>query len=180
MPRLENLLGAQALAIADRISAAARASGGPSDAAALVTLAAHPGNGVGWLAGILGLTDSGSTRLVERLVVAGLVERQPGSDARSRTLRLTDEGARRAQRLLNDRAADLAGCLADLTPPERQTLERLLAKIVSGLADDRPTALRVCRLCDRDSCAGGPQPCPLGHTTPAVTSGTASTAEGQA
>ena len=60
MTRLENLLGVQALAVVDRMTA-----GAPSESAALVTLLAHPGHGVGWLADVLGLTDSGGTRLVE-------------------------------------------------------------------------------------------------------------------
>ena len=54
--------------------------------------------------------------------------------------------------------------LADLGPGERAALEPLLERIVTALADDRPQALRVCRLCDRDACqrtAG----CPLDHTT---------------
>nr|MBA2261644.1 hypothetical protein [Solirubrobacterales bacterium] len=46
---------------------------------------------------------------------------------------------------------------------ERARLETLLDKVVAGLADDRPGALVVCRLCDRDACCAGPG-CPLDHT----------------
>jgi hypothetical protein len=55
--------------------------------------------------------------------------------------------------------------LATLTPAERGQLEPLLERMVAGLADDRPEALTVCRMCDRDACCGGdPSSCPLEHT----------------
>lgn len=161
MPRLENLLATQALAVVDRMSPDA-----PSEPAALVTLLAHPGRGVGWLADVLGLTDSGGTRLVERLVADGLLHRRAGADARSRVLRLTPRGERRARQVLAEREREVARVLSPLTPAERQTLERLLAKVVAALADNRPEALRTCRMCDRDACAAGARQCPLEHTVP--------------
>ncbi len=164
MARLENLLGVQALAVVDRIVGSDAAA---SEHAALVTLLAHPDRGVGWLAGVVGLTDSGATRLVERLVSAGLVRRESGADdARSRTLRLTPAGRRQARLVLAARERELAHCLDGLSPAEQRTLERLLDKVVAGLTDDRPTALRCCRLCDRDACVSGADGCPLGHTVP--------------
>ena len=163
MPRLENLLGAHALALVDRM-ASADAGAAPTERAALVTLLAHPGSGVGWLADVLGLTDSGGTRLVERLVADGLVARRPGADARSRVLELTVAGRRRAQAVLAAREHDLSRALAPLTDAERRTLERLLAKVVSGLTDDLPTALQVCRMCDREACGVREGHCPLGRT----------------
>jgi DNA-binding MarR family transcriptional regulator len=162
MARLENLLGAHALALVDRMSTGEA----PTERAALVTLLAHPGSGVGWLADVLGLTDSGGTRLVERLVADGLVARRPGADARSRVLELTPAGRRRAQEVLADREHALARAVAPLTDAERRTLERLLAKVVSGLTDDLPTAMRVCRMCDREACGVTSGRCPLGHTSP--------------
>jgi DNA-binding MarR family transcriptional regulator len=160
MNRLENLLGAHALAIVDRMAAGEA----PSERAALVTLLAHPGSGVGWLADVLGLTDSGGTRLVERLVADGLVVRRPGLDARSRVLDLTPQGRNRAREVLATRERGLARALAPLTDAERRTLERLLAKVVSGLTDDLPAAMQVCRMCDREACGVRQGRCPLGHT----------------
>jgi DNA-binding MarR family transcriptional regulator len=160
MTRLENLLGAHALAIVDRMAAGEA----PSERAALVTLLAHPGSGVGWLADVLGLTDSGGTRLVERLVADGLVVRRPGLDARSRVLDLTPQGRNRAREVLTTRERGLARALAPLTDAERRTLERLLAKVVSGLTDDLPAAMQVCRMCDREACGVRQGRCPLGHT----------------
>lgn len=63
MTRLENLLGVQALALADALLSGVTLANGPpvcpSDAAALVTLLAHPDQTVGWLGRVLGLTSSG-------------------------------------------------------------------------------------------------------------------------
>jgi hypothetical protein len=58
----------------------------------------------------------------------------------------------------------LAELLAPLSEAEREQLEPLLEKIVSGLADDRPGALTVCRQCDRGACYSQ-SGCPLDHTT---------------
>lgn len=167
MTRLENLLGAQSLALADRLLAGA---GGPDDAsasecAALVTLLAHPGRTVGWLGGVLGLTSSGVTRLTERLVSAGWVERTPGADARRRELELTSAGKRQAKRVLAGRRAALSSAVAVLSPAEQTHLETLLDTMVARLATDRQEALRVCRLCDRTSCCDAGRDCPLQPTT---------------
>lgn len=73
MGRLENLLGAQALALSDPLDAAGSGAvaRSASECAALVTLLAHPDESVSWLGGVLGLTSSGITRLVDRMVDAG-------------------------------------------------------------------------------------------------------------
>lgn len=68
MSRLENILGAQSLALADRLlEAETGAAAMPgSERAALVTLLAHPDQTVRWLGDVLALTSSGGTRLVDR------------------------------------------------------------------------------------------------------------------
>ena len=162
MARLENLLGVQALTLVDRMTDNDLA---PSESAALITLLAHPRSGVGWLADVLGLTDSGGTRVVERLVAAGLLQRRPGIDGRSRVLELTERGRAQAEAALSTRERELARALEPLSDAERQALERLLGKIVTRLADDRLAALHACRLCDREACAAGAR-CPLEHTVP--------------
>lgn len=168
MSRLENLLGAQALALSDRFLGGAGHSAdepvSPSDCAALVTLLSYPDQNVGWLGGVLGLTSSGVTRLVERLVKRGWIQRSAGDDARSRQVRLTTAGEAQAHRTLDARRSALSHTVAALTGRERRDLERLLDKVVTSLAADRPAALRVCRLCDRDACGSGRGLCPLEHT----------------
>ncbi|CAN5759153.1 MarR family transcriptional regulator [soil metagenome] len=171
MARLENLLGAQALALSDRLHAAgseAVARSG-SECAALVTLVAHPDRSVSWLGGVLGLTSSGITRLVDRLVAAGWVTRTPGVDARSRRLRLTRAGRRRARAVLDARGTAMADAIGALSEHDRGELERLLGVIVAGLAQTRLPALQVCRLCDRAACSADGRDCPLEHTVPAHT-----------
>jgi DNA-binding MarR family transcriptional regulator len=162
---LENLLGAQALALADRVRTAGP---GPStDSAALVTLLAHPGHTVTWLGDILGLTSSGITRLVDRLDAAGWVTRTIGADARSRRLRLTSAGRGRARTILRARQAAMTAALEPLTDRERNELERLLDILVGHLASARLPAMQVCRLCDRAACRSGAGACPLDHTVDA-------------
>ncbi len=165
MSRLENLLGAQSLALADRLLGHAHGAGaGSSESAALVTLLAHSGRTVSWLGAVLGLTSSGVTRLVERLVVAGWVKRSTGQDARRRQLALTRAGTKRARAILAGRQAALSGALSALSVDERTALEKLLDKVVTRLAEDRLSVLRLCRLCDRSACSGGGRLCPLDHT----------------
>jgi MarR family transcriptional repressor of emrRAB len=163
MSRLDNLFGAQALAVADRLVTDARPR---SEAGALVTLLAHPGRTTGWLGGLLGLTSGGVTRLVDRLVAADWVERSPGEDARRRTLALTDSGVEQAEQILAVRRAAVERALSRLDADERRTLERLLDKVVAALPDGRLEALQLCRLCDRHACAdGNPSRCPLESTS---------------
>lgn len=160
MPRLENLLGAFALALTDRLLGAA-APGSASERAALVTLHAHADRPVSWLGQVLGLTSSGVTRLVDRLVAAGWVTRTPGSDARSRRLTLSAAGRDQAQVVLGARAEAMTAAVRGLTDADRAEFERLLGLVVRGLAGDAAEAMRVCRLCDRGACAAGGFGCPL-------------------
>jgi DNA-binding MarR family transcriptional regulator len=137
-------------------------SGGAAPAA-LIHLAAYPGESAEALHRVLGISQPGTAQVVERLVREGLVERRRGRDRRTQALHLTTRGRRTADKLIERRAETLSALLAPLTDEERAQLMPLLEKIVSGLAEDRPQALTTCRLCDRDACC--PEPgCPLGHT----------------
>jgi DNA-binding MarR family transcriptional regulator len=160
--RLENLAGAFALALTDRLLGAGPESpGSASERAALVTLHAHADRSVSWLGQVLGLTSSGVTRLVDRLEAGGWVTRAPGSDARSRQLTLSAAGRDRARAVLRARAEATAGAVSGLSEADRAEFERLLGLVVRGLAVDVSGAMRVCRLCDRGACASGGSGCPL-------------------
>jgi DNA-binding MarR family transcriptional regulator len=164
MARLENLLGAWSLTVADRIAAASRQAGlSTSDQAAMVTLLAHPGRTVSWLAEVLALTSSGATRLVDRLVAAGWVARSPGGDARRRQLRLTDSGEAVARSAIRARNEVLAECLAPLDDRGRGQLEHALERMVEASTRALPAAMRTCRLCDRSACRADGHDCPLDH-----------------
>jgi DNA-binding MarR family transcriptional regulator len=167
MSRLENLLGALSLTVADRLVDVTSNHGlSASDHASLVTLLAHPDRPVSWLGEVLGLSSSGATRLVDRLVAAGLVTRVAASDSRERRLRLTAAGRRRAATAVRERHETLASTLEVLTAAERKQLEQLMDRLVSNLTPDRRPALQTCRLCDRDACSSGGRQCPLQHTVP--------------
>ena len=167
MPRVENLLGALSLTMADRLRSVGAGQGmSASEQAALVTLLAEPDRPVSWLGEVLDLTSSGVTRLVDRIVERGWVTRSPGSDARQRRLRLTGPGTKRARALLREREAVLGEAVGRLSDADRGDLERLLAGLVGELEQDQMPALRTCRLCDRDACRTAGQECPLHHTVP--------------
>jgi MarR family transcriptional regulator, negative regulator of the multidrug operon emrRAB len=163
--RLANLLGVTVLAATDGVRAAiedALGFGGAAPAA-LVHLAAYPGESAESLHRVLGISQPGTAQVVERLVDQGLLERRPGRDRRTHALHVTARGHRALGKLLERRFEMLTTLLAPLTEAERTRLTPLLEKIVAGLADDRPQARTTCRLCDRQACLEGPG-CPLDHT----------------
>lgn len=163
--RLANLLGVTALAATDRLRTAVEneLGRGGSAPAALVHLQAWPGGSVEALRQVVGLSQPAAVRLVDALVADGLVERRAGADRRTLALQLTPAGTQEASRLLERRADSLRPLLEALKPAEQEALVPLLERLTAALADDRPQALRSCRLCDRAACATGPG-CPLDHT----------------
>jgi DNA-binding MarR family transcriptional regulator len=166
--RLPQLLGVLALASADRFRTAVEDSlgRGGAHAAALVHLSAYPDESVQGLADVLRVSQPAAVKIADRLAADGLVERRVGADRRVRTLRLTAKGRRAADDVLSRRGAALDDLVSVLSAAERTRLEPLLEKLIAGLADDRPAALTVCRMCDRDACCREPRGCPLAHTTP--------------
>jgi MarR family transcriptional regulator, negative regulator of the multidrug operon emrRAB len=165
MDRLANLLGVTALTATDRLRHAVESelSHGGSAPAALVHLQAYPGESVEALRRVLGISQPAAVRVVGRLVGERLVERRFGGNRRTLALHLTAAGERAASELLSRRTQSLRSLLDILEPSEQAALEPLLERLVAALADDRPQALRVCRLCDRSACTSAPG-CPLDHT----------------
>jgi DNA-binding MarR family transcriptional regulator len=161
-----NVLGALALAVSDRTSDAIAAAAGLSPTGAAALSALHhflDRPTIDLLRQVLGLTPSGTVRLVDRLVEAGYVARGPGGDRRSRSITLTAEGHRAAERVARARADVLGSALAELSPDERATLHalagRLLATFVRG-----PGATRwICRLCDTGACGRAEGLCPAAN-----------------
>jgi DNA-binding MarR family transcriptional regulator len=166
LDRTGNLLGALSLAITDRTLAAAGESLGQSESAA-VTLSAlyhfldEPS--VGLLRQVLGLTPSGTVRLIDRLEAAGYVTRRPGADARSVAVRLTASGRRAAQRVSAARADVLEDALSELAPEERKVLDQLISRVLTGMIRP-PGAVRwTCRLCDTTACGRETGDCPVAN-----------------
>jgi DNA-binding MarR family transcriptional regulator len=161
-----NLFGALALMVADQMAdvtaaAAGRSDSAPAALAALQHFLDRPS--VDLLRQVLGLTSSGTVRLLDRLAESGLVERGPGADARSTAVSLTPAGRITARQVCSARAEVLDRALAVLTPRERAEFTELAAKILVGLMRG-PGAVRwMCRLCDTGICRGAPGGCPVGN-----------------
>lgn len=151
---LANLLGALALTITDRQRSACESvvQHGPAAPAALIAIAQYPNETVGFFEPILGLTNSGTVRLFDRLTDAGLITRLPGSDRRARAVTLTPEGKQRAAAIEQARRAAINEILAALSPRQQRTLAPLAETLLAAMTDSRRDARRICRLCDHKHC----------------------------
>ncbi|MFE6622900.1 MarR family winged helix-turn-helix transcriptional regulator [Streptomyces sp. NPDC057740] len=75
------------------------------------------------LADLLGVAPSTAMRMVDRLIAAGLADRQPNPDNRRETLlQLTDEGRRTVEDVTARRRTEIAGIVERLTPTQRLAL----------------------------------------------------------
>jgi MarR family transcriptional regulator, negative regulator of the multidrug operon emrRAB len=161
-PSTANLLGALGLALADRLAAAAELAGGASAAAALVALGdAQAGASIDALAGIAGLSHSGTVRLVDRLERDQLVERRRGADQRSAALDLTPAGRRLARRVLTRRDAEMHSVLALLTAGEQDAIARGAERVLRSLGRPAEAEPRLCRMCDLEACGRPRGRCPV-------------------
>src|SRR4051812_44599992 len=157
-----NLLGALGLVLADRLAAAAELAGGVSAAEALVALdGGRSGASIDALARIVGLSHSGTVRLVDRLARDGLIERRRGADQRSAALFLTPAGRRLARRVLTRRDAEMHSVLALLTAGEQDALTRVATRVLRRLGGAPEAEPRLCRLCDLEACGRSRGGCPV-------------------
>ncbi len=85
---------------------------------------------MGDLARTMHLTSGGATRVVDRMIAAGEVERRPCRDDR-RVLyaRLTPRGRERAEQAASAHAESLRAAYAKLTPEEVAVLDELLDRL---------------------------------------------------
>ena len=156
-----NVIGAFALALSDDFRGAMQelAEGNDSACAALIVIGQESGLSVDRLSKILGLSQPGTVRLVDRLAADHLVERKAGADRRSVALRLTEAGKRQVKSLLIGRRHALAEALRQLDPGERQVLAAIADKVLRGLGHSEVECDRRCRLCDADTCPD--ESCPM-------------------
>ncbi len=101
LDRAANIVWALSLVITDQASDAVTEAAGRSESAAaalsaLLHFLDHPS--VDLLRQVLGLTSSGTVRLLDRLEESGYVERGPGADGRSASVSLTERGRLAAHR----------------------------------------------------------------------------------
>lgn len=171
-----NVLGALSLVVADRMNTAVEAIAalGPSAPAALAAMHEFlDGGSVTQLSSVLGLTHSGTVRLVDRLAAEGLVERGGAADGRAVSVFLTRSGRRMAAQILQTREQALANALAGLSPDEvdqlAAALDTMLTTVTLARAEERSarTAGRpspwLCRLCDFAACGRSEGNCPVNN-----------------
>jgi DNA-binding MarR family transcriptional regulator len=166
LDRTGNILGALSLSLTDRTSGAGGGAAGQSETAAVALSALHhflDDPSVDQLRRVLGLTPSGTVRLVDRLQEAGYVTRRPGRDGRSVSLRLTASGRRAAEHVSAARAAVLEDALSRLAPAERTAFDELLSRIVVGLIRGPGATRWMCRLCDTTACGRQHGNCPVAN-----------------
>lgn len=159
-----NLVGALALTVADRTGAAMAEAAGVSETAATALSALHhflARPSVDQLRRVLGLTSSGTVRLVDTLAKAGYVRRRAGPDARSTAITLTASGRAAAKRVAAARATVLNDVLAPLSAAERTVLADAVGKVLVGLMRPPGATRWNCRQCDTVACRGGDGGCPV-------------------
>ncbi|WP_037062714.1 MarR family winged helix-turn-helix transcriptional regulator [Pseudonocardia acaciae] len=152
--RSANLVTALVVALADALDETTGRAGahGANGASALATIHFVPGERIDELSRVLGITGSGTVRLVDRLVADGLVERRPGRDRRSVSLWLTERGAAVAEEIVARRREVLRRALEPLTDAQRDALAAVAEPALAGMAVNRERADRICRLCDYVAC----------------------------
>ena len=152
--RTANLLGAAVTAFNDELEAAtaSAAEHGAAFPAALVSVHWAPGLSIEQLRRILGLSHSGTVRLLDRLEREGAVERKAGRDGRSVAVHLTAQGRRHVRIILERRRSVMGSALALLGPAEQDQLRHLVEKLLAGMTRGREHADHVCRLCDEAAC----------------------------
>jgi DNA-binding MarR family transcriptional regulator len=162
--RTANLLGALALAVADRcLQTAGRLTGhAESEAAALSAIDQFlDGPSVDRISAVIGLSQSGTVRLVDRLERQGLVRRGPGGDGRVTTVTLTPEGRKTAYQIEAARLRLLEEVLAPLEATEREVLAELTGKLLVGMMREPGATRWTCRLCDLGACGRPTGHCPI-------------------
>lgn len=83
------------------------------------------------------LTSGGTTKRLDRMAAAGLIERRPDpSDRRGTRVRLTPRGRRLIDRAMEAHLANQARILAPLSPAQRRQLEGLLRTLLLGMEAD--------------------------------------------
>lgn len=102
----------------------------------LVLVADRGSLNLGQVAEALGVHPSNATRIVERLVVAGLLHRsEHPADRRYLSLELTDRGHEVVQRVMAHRRASILAVMAGMTAAQRRALARALETFATAAGE---------------------------------------------
>src|SRR4051794_34264027 len=127
-----NVVVAFALTVEARMRAALADTGlEERELSALTLVAEDDGRAVEWLCERVGLTHSGTVRLVDRLAARGLLHRGPAAGRRV-PLHLTDEGAAALRRWADVRDRTVADLLAGVPEEQRGPLVTAMAGALAG------------------------------------------------
>jgi DNA-binding MarR family transcriptional regulator len=153
-----NTLAAWGLATHDALQAASESAGiGLREASALTLVDAYPDPTVEWLRTRIGLSQPGTVRLVDRLVVARMITRS-ARQGRSVMLSLTPTGRATLRRWIQQRDSALAAVTDGLNARDVAGLSALLAKSLRATNRARAEADTTCRTCDWPACG---EDCPV-------------------
>jgi DNA-binding MarR family transcriptional regulator len=159
-----NVLGALACAVSDRLTEAL-ADLSPGSESADATLSSldqfleRPS--IDLVSGVVGLSHSGTVRLIDRLERDGLVRRSPGADLRTTSVSLTAAGRQRARQLERSRLRLLEAVLEPLTSDEREQLAALAGRMLVGMMRGPGATRWLCRMCDLSACGRPEGHCPV-------------------
>jgi DNA-binding MarR family transcriptional regulator len=158
MPAAANVVSAWIVEAHDSLAHAAQDEAGldPRELAALTLIASHEGCSVEWLRGRVGLTQSGTVRLLDRLESAQLVRRSRAG--RGVALALTGLGSSRLGRWRAARVRVVDRLLADLGDGDGDAIVASLAAALERRRRERPQADVACRTCDWPACG---ERCPV-------------------
>jgi len=157
MKRKANLLGALAAAIEEDVSRVIASATGLSviEGSALSIVGKSPGCSIRYLSVVMEMTHPGAVRVVDRLVLAGLLGRGGGPDGRTVGLFLTSEGEQACQRQGRAREARLVELVRSAGEAGQGFDDRMVAVVEKWLAmltRDADHGEHICRLCDESAC----------------------------
>jgi DNA-binding MarR family transcriptional regulator len=143
--------------------AAERAGVDLREVSALNLIETQSGHTIDWLGTRVGLTHSGTVRLVDRLEKAGWLTRARAG--REVGLGVTPAGRAVLRRWRQAADGAVAAAIGELAPAQAASLVRLLSDSLEGTARRRVEADTTCRTCDWRACG---DPCPVDRSVLAV------------
>jgi DNA-binding MarR family transcriptional regulator len=105
----------------------------PSRMTALFHIRANPGCSQSELAEYTGLSRASAVTMVDQLGATGLVERRPGANARTNALFITELGETALMRSSEQTRINEELIFGTLSAEERETLLRLLEKVIANI-----------------------------------------------